>query len=98
MEIVVWGGIFFVSYLILSAKVKRKVAQVAPGFSAAELQRLEQAVAGPAQEQHVLAQGPSDAQAASASARARMAILWGALLLGVGVLGVMAWRLFRQVR
>jgi hypothetical protein len=32
------------------------------------------------------------------SAHMRMLVLWGVLLLGVSVLGVMGWRLFKQMK
>ncbi|MFZ4535423.1 DUF3999 family protein [Propionivibrio sp.] len=73
------------------------LSQVAPGFSAGELNQLEQAQAGELQS------GPADASADSAaslaglSARNRTFILWGVLLLGVVILGGMAWRLIRQM-
>ena len=74
------------------------VAQVAPGFSGAELQRLEQAVPGQLRVISVLAAAPSDAAAAGSAARQRMLMLWGVLLLGVGVLGLMAWKLIGQMK
>ncbi|MDC8759063.1 DUF3999 family protein [Janthinobacterium fluminis] len=70
--------------------------QVAPGFSEAELLNLEQARAGP------LAANPAAAAApggeADRAAQLRLAALWGALLLGVAVLGFFAWRLLRQMQ
>ena len=74
------------------------VAQVAPGFSAAELQAVEQAVAGQMKAGSVQAAAPSDAAAAGSAARNRMLMLWGVLLLGVCVLGFMAYRLIGQMK
>ncbi len=74
------------------------VAQVAPGFSAAELQSVEQAVAGQLKAGGVRPAATSDAEAASGAARTRMLMLWGVLLLGVGVLAFMAWRLIGQMK
>lgn len=65
--------------------VQTDVSQVALGFSARELLALERAVAGPLDEQR------------AASARGRVGRLWGALLLGVAVLGATAWALVRQM-
>lgn len=95
------GGTPPYSLYVGSAKAKpaqRAIAQVAPGFTEAEVQSLEMAVAGPARVNTVAAGQASDAAQASASARGRMALLWGVLLLGVGVLGVMVWKLTRQMK
>lgn len=73
------------------------LAQVAPGFSTAELKQLEPVHVGELQAGQSAAAGKSAASAASSAARRRRAILWGVLLLGVAVLGGMAWRLVRQV-
>ncbi|WGG53606.1 DUF3999 family protein [Rugamonas sp. DEMB1] len=75
----------------------RALGQVAPGFSAAEVQTLETASAGPAQQRHAGADAAADdalAQA-GAAARQRLWVLWGVLLLGVAVLGLMVWRLVK---
>ena len=74
------------------------IAQVAPGFTAAELQAVERAVPGQLQVVSVQPQDDSAAQAAGKAARKRMLMLWGVLLLGVGVLGVMAWKLIGQMK
>lgn len=73
---------------------QREVAQVAPGFTPAELQALEQAVPG-ALNQSSAVPAQTDGHE---SARLRIFALWGALLLGVGVLGYMAWRLLSQMK
>ncbi len=73
------------------------VAQVAPGFSDAELFALEKATAGPLRQGATLASEQTPATAANA-AQSRLYALWGVLLLGVGVLGYIAWRLLRQMR
>ena len=77
---------------------QRSIAQVAPGFSAAELAAAEQAVAGPASVVAVQATSDSDARVAGTQARTRMLWLWAVLLLGVAVLGSMAWKLFAQMK
>ncbi|GJI96444.1 hypothetical protein RugamoR57_31620 [Duganella caerulea] len=77
----------------------RELNQVAPGFSDAELQKLEQVSAGPATQQQ--GSGASEASAAveaAGAARQRLIVLWGVLLLGVGVLAFMVWRLLRPSR
>ena len=71
--------------------------QVAPGFTASELDQLEQAQAGELQTGHADTAGESVAAQAATSARKRVVILWGVLLLGVVILGGMAWRLFRKM-
>ncbi|MES2019564.1 MAG: DUF3999 family protein [Pseudomonadota bacterium] len=78
--------------------MQRAIDLVAPGFSGAELQGLEQAVAGP-----VKASGPDGREASAAleagrAAHQRVLILWAMLLLGVGVLGFMAWKLVAQMK
>ena len=78
--------------------MQRDVALVAPGFSADELQGLEKAVAGPVQAGVAQAASATDAEAAGSAARGRMLALWGVLLLGVGVLGFMAWKLVTQMK
>lgn len=72
------------------------LSQVAPGFTAGELNQLEQAQAGELQARHT-AENDSAAVKAGLSARKRSLILWGVLLLGVALLGGMAWRLIRQM-
>ncbi|RFP14072.1 DUF3999 family protein [Duganella sp. BJB488] len=77
----------------------RELNQVAPGFSDAELQKLEQVGAGPATQQQ--GSGASEASAAveaANAARQRLIVLWGVLLLGVAVLAFMVWRLLRPSR
>ena len=74
------------------------IAQVAPGFSAQELQAVEQATVGQLQVASVQPVDASDAQAAGTAAKHRMLMLWGVLLLGVAVLGVMAWKLIGQMK
>jgi hypothetical protein len=74
--------------------VYQPLAQVAPGFSPHELETLEQARAGQAVRQH--ADG-ADSQSPGMLQR-REFWLWALLLCGVGALGVMAWRLARQLK
>lgn len=74
------------------------LGQVAPGFSARELKQLEQAQVGELQVVHPDAESESAARKAAGAARMRTFLLWGVLLLGVAVLGGMAWRLARQIR
>ncbi len=77
---------------------QRPIGQVAPSFTEAELETLEQAVAG---ELTVASAGVIDdsaARQAGKDARNRMLLLWGVLLLGVAVLGAMAWKLIGQMK
>ncbi len=74
------------------------LSQVAPGFTPGELQQLEQALPGELQAGHAGPGAANDANLAGISAQNRIFILWGVLLLGVVVLGGMAWRLIRQMR
>lgn len=74
------------------------IGQVAPGFDAQELLAVEQAVAGQLRVASVKAVDESAAQAAGKAAKNRMLMLWGVLLLGVAVLGVMAWKLIGQMK
>lgn len=72
--------------------------QVAPGFSIKELSRLEAAQLGELQESAAKAAAESVAAQAASSASRRAFILWFVLLLGVAVLGGMAWKLIRQMK
>lgn len=72
--------------------------QVAPGFSVKELGRLEAAQLGELQESAAKAAAESVAAQAASSASRRAFILWLVLLLGVAVLGGMAWKLIRQMK
>ena len=72
--------------------------QVAPGFSVKELGRLEAAQLGELQESAAKAAAESLAAQAASSASRRAFILWFVLLLGVTVLGGMAWKLIRQMK
>jgi hypothetical protein len=75
----------------------RDITQVAPSFSAKELEMLEVATATPLRLQRdSAAQNERAAQEAGAAARQRILILWGFLLAGVGVLAFMVWRLLKQ--
>ena len=73
------------------------LSRVAPGFSLNELNTLESAQVGALQSSNSSTAGASAAAEAGLSARNRTFILWGVLLLGVVVLGGMAWRLVRQM-
>ncbi|GJJ04763.1 hypothetical protein RugamoR64_53010 [Duganella rhizosphaerae] len=82
-----------------AAPAVRELSQVAPGFSDTELQKLEQASAGPAtQQQGSGAQDATAALTAATAAQQRLVVLWGVLLLGVAVLAFMVWRLLRPSR
>ena len=72
--------------------------QVAPGFSIKELGRLEAAQLGELQESAAKAAAESVAAQAASTASRRTFILWLVLLLGVAVLGGMAWKLIRQMK
>ncbi len=80
-----------------AARAAVELEQVAPGFSQGELQTLEQAQAGPLATRAAGRAAADDVGEAARSAQLRLAALWGALLLGVGVLGFFAWRLVRQM-
>lgn len=72
------------------------LSQVAPGFQSAELLALPAATVGALTAQ---AGAPAAAPASADAARPwRLAALWGALLLGVAVLGFFAWRLLTQMK
>ena len=75
----------------------QSLSQVAPNFSTQELAQLEQAQFGALQTRAVALGADSDAAKAGLSARNRSFILWAVLLLGVVVLGGMAWRLTKQI-
>ena len=74
------------------------LSQVAPGFSVQELLQLEQAQAGPLQTRQALSENDSEANTARISAQNRTVILWGVLLFGVALLGVMVSRLYKQMK
>ncbi|UQV47526.1 DUF3999 family protein [Janthinobacterium lividum] len=78
-----------------AAAVAQPLSQVAPGFKADELLALEPASAGPLQP---TAGAAAPALATKDGAPWRLAALWSALLLGVGVLGFFAWRLLTQMK
>ena len=76
------------------------IAQVAPGFRVEELRQLPLASVGdpvpvnPAAKQAM----QTAAQRAGEAAQQRTLALWGALLLGVAVLGAMTWKLVRDLQ
>jgi hypothetical protein len=76
----------------------QRLDQVAPGFTTDELKQLELASTGELRSGQTESASASAAAQASAAARQRSFILWGVLLLGVAVLGGMAWRLVRQMK
>lgn len=78
-----------------AATVAQPLAQVAPGFKAEELLALKTASAGPLQP-NTGAEAPP--RVTKDGAPWRLAALWAALLLGVGVLGFFAWRLLSQMK
>ena len=72
------------------------LSQVAPGFQPTELLALPAATTGVLTAQ---TGAPAAAPASADTARPwRLAALWGALLLGVAVLGFFAWRLLTQMK
>jgi hypothetical protein len=80
-----------------AAPAARDIADVAPGFTLAELRALERATAGPAQAQtDALASAARRASDDNSAAQRRLMILWGVLVLGVAVVAGMVWRLLRQ--
>ena len=78
-----------------AAAVAQPLSQVAPGFKAEELLALTTASAGPLQP-NAGAEAPP--RVTKDGAPWRLAALWAALLLGVGVLGFFAWRLLSQMK
>lgn len=76
---------------------KVELAQVAPGFTAAELVTVEHAKAGRTRAQQTGAVKPVG-DGGMASARSRVAMLWSVLALGVLGLAWMAWQLTAQMR
>lgn len=76
-----------------AAAVAQPLSQVAPGFKAEELLALKTASAGPLQPNSGAEAPP---RVTKDGAPWRLAALWAALLLGVGVLGFFAWRLLKQ--
>lgn len=83
-----------------AAAEAQPLEQVAPGFSLAELQKLEAVTAGAAVRQNELAAGKPDAaeQQAQESAQQRKWLLWGVLVLGVLVLAAMVMKLVGQMK
>lgn len=69
--------------------------QVAPGFDARDLGRLETAGTGKLVEQHA---GAAADAAGQDGAQGRVRWLWALLVAGVGALAWMAWRLVAQLR
>jgi len=72
--------------------------RVAPGFDAAELADVEQAVAGEWQRSRAVQ--PASPAAPSRSTRwleNRSVLLWSVLILGALVLATMTWRLYQQM-
>ena len=78
-----------------AAAVAQPLSQVAPGFKADELLALKTASTGPLNATGGAA-APADQTKDGASWR--LAALWAALLLGVGVLGFFAWHLLAQMK
>lgn len=77
----------------------RSLAQVAPGFTEAEIAALPPATAGQLTVRQVQNDATADTQAGVLRAsHTRAWLLWGVLLLGVGVLAFMASRLVRQMK
>ena len=74
------------------------LAQVAPGFSADELKRLETAQLGELQKTSGSATGETAAKLADKEARNRRYALWGLLIIGVLILAAMSWHLIRQMK
>lgn len=76
--------------------VAQPLSQVAPGYRDGELQALPIATVGTLTA--LAGAAAESAAAADQGAPWRMAALWAALLLGVGVLGFFAWRLLSQMK
>jgi hypothetical protein len=77
-----------------AASTRLAVDQVAPGFGAQDLARLETARTGQLVERHADAAN----EAPGATAQRRVIWLWALLLCGVGALAWMAWRLVSQLK
>ena len=73
---------------------QRPLAQVAPGFDAEDLSRVETARTGQLVVQHAAA----DADAQATTGQRGILWLWALLLCGVGFLAWMAWRLVTQLK
>lgn len=81
--------------------VQLPLARLAPGFTLPELASVERALAGPARNQTLVQPGSQPgvpAAPAGEPARGRIVVLWSVLLLGVVILGFMAWKLTGQLR
>ncbi|MGK5024075.1 DUF3999 family protein [Janthinobacterium sp. RB2R34] len=76
--------------------VAQPLSQVAPGYRAGELQALPIATVGALTARAGVA--AENTAAADQGLPWRLAALWAALLLGVGVLGFFAWRLLSQMK
>lgn len=77
-----------------AVSVAQPLSQVAPGFQATELRALKTASTGPLQSNADAAPTPK----AGDGAPWRLAALWAALLLGMGVLGFFAWHLLKELQ
>lgn len=74
------------------------LSSISPGFSDTELLKVEQVQVGELRSQQASATAAiSEGEQAGKDARLRTIGLWAALLAGVGVLGVMVWKLARQM-
>ena len=78
-----------------AAQAALPLSQVAPGYDAGELQALPLASLGPLTARASAQTAPAPT---GKGAPWRLAALWAALLLGVGVLGFFAWRLLSQMK
>lgn len=78
-----------------AASAHMPLAKVAPGFTMEELFSSERAELGSMSAARATGPGP---EGGAQSAQRRVAVLWFVLLLGVGILGLMAWRLTAQMR
>ncbi|MBD8530403.1 MULTISPECIES: DUF3999 family protein [unclassified Massilia] len=75
------------------------LSQVAPGFSMRELAALEQAKAGEPVRQDGAGSDNTGSEAGGAQSTAKQSLwLWALLVAGVAVLGLMAWKLARQLK
>lgn len=82
-----------------ASRMTLPLSQLAPGFQPAELLALPAATTGALLAQAgAMAEAQAASPATASNARWRLAALWGALLLGVAVLGFFAWRLLAQMR
>jgi hypothetical protein len=81
-----------------AANVQAPLSQVAPGFAAQELARLESATPGTLVEHAAGTPGVDAGDTTAAAGHRKILWLWALLLCGVAFLAWMAWRLMAQMK